>query len=85
MGPVVDAAGGQLVVDVLPKELAGRLFETHQDALVDRLAHRVDVGLVARFVIVGADEDLAAGDDRPAVGLGAELCFPLDVAALAFR
>ena len=38
--------------------------------------------LVARLLVVGADEDLAAGDDRAAVGLGAEVGDPLDVLVL---
>ena len=71
--PVVDLAAGQLVVDRLPEELAGLLVEAHQDALVDGSSPcLVDVALVARLLVVGADEDLAAGDDRPAVGAAAE-------------
>src|SRR5262249_31974756 len=38
--------------------------------------------LVARVAVVGADEDPSAGDDRPAVGLAAQLDGPLDVLLL---
>src|SRR5262249_48858821 len=34
IGPVVDAAGRQLIVDRLPEELAGRLIKAHQHAFV---------------------------------------------------
>src|SRR5579864_7480870 len=61
LGEVVLVGVGQLVVDRLPEELAVRLAEAHQDALVV-----LDLR-VARLVVVGADVDLAAGDDRAAV------------------
>ena len=85
--PVVDLAARQLVVDHLPEELARLLVEAHEDALVDRRAVGVVVGrlaaiaVVARVLVVGADEDLAAGDDRPAVGPAAERFLPLDPVA----
>src|SRR5207247_98126 len=78
-GPVHDPAGRQLVVDELPEELAVRLAEAHDDALVAAYL------LVARAVVVGADEDLAAGDGRPAVGLAAQVGRPEDVLLLARR
>src|SRR5205814_477832 len=62
LGPVVDAAGRELVVGVLPEELAGRLLEAHHDALV-----ALDVR-DTRLAVIGADKDLAAGEDRAAVG-----------------
>ena len=83
LGPVVDAAGGELVVDVLPEELAGGLVEAHEDAHVDRLGLAVRgllrVARIARVLVVGADEDLAVGDDRAAVGARADAGDPLDV------
>src|SRR5437667_2636885 len=48
--PVVDAAGGELVVHGLPEELAGGLVKAHDDALVP-----LDGG-VARLLVVGAHE-----------------------------
>ena len=73
--PVMHLPGRQLVMNDLPQELSRGFFEAHQNALVS-----LDLG-VARVVVVGANEDLAAGDDRPAVGLGAKFCGPLDVLA----
>ena len=72
--PVVGAPGGQLVVHRLPQELAVGLAERHQDALVP-----LDVRDPCSALVVGADEHHAAGDDRVAVGLRAELGHPLDV------
>src|SRR5262249_23166767 len=71
--PVVDTTAGELVMDDLPLEFAVGLAQAHDDALV-----ALDV-LVARPVVVRADEDLAAGEDRPAVGLAAEELRPEDV------
>ena len=71
--PVVRAPRRQLVVHRLPHELAVRLAERHQDALV-----ALDLGILVALV-VGADEDQAVGDDRVAVGLRPELGHPLDV------
>src|SRR5262249_7115215 len=80
LGPVVDAPRGQLVVDRLPEELAVRLAETHDDALVQPLLPGlIDVAGIARLLVVGAAEYLAAGDDGSAVGLGAQVHAPLDV------
>ena len=73
--PVLEDLVGGHVVDDLPEELAVGLVEAHEDGLV-----ALDLG-IARHVVVGADVDLAAGDDRAAVGLGAELGDPLDVLA----
>ena len=67
--PIVDTAGGELVVNRLPEEFAVRFTEAHQHALVAG-----DLG-VARIVVVGADEDLAIGHDRTAIGLRAEIHF----------
>src|SRR5262249_54578489 len=80
-GPVLNAADlAQLVVHGLPEELAVGLVEAHDDALVDRLlAVLIDVARVARGLVVGADEHLAIGDGRAAVGLVAQLGRPLDV------
>src|SRR5262249_9793491 len=50
--------------------------ETHDDALVT-----LDF-LVARELVVGADEDFSASDDGPAVSLAAEAHRPLDVLLL---
>ncbi len=72
----VDGGVGELVVDDLPEELAVGLVEAHHHALVAR-----DVR-VARLVVVGADEDAAAGHDGAAVGRAAELGLPLDVLLL---
>ena len=71
--PVVDAAGGDLLVGDLPQELAGVLLEGHQHAAI------ADLLLVAQQLVVGADEDLAAGDGGVAVGLRAEVRDPLHV------
>ncbi len=73
--PVVDPAGGELVGDHLPEELAVAGPEGHDHALV-ALQLRVAHGLV-----VGADEDLAVGHHRTRVGLGAGGLGPLDVHA----
>src|SRR5204863_6880870 len=84
-GPVDDAARFQLLVGLLPEELAGLLVKAHADAEVDRLFLAVlldDVLGVARLAVVGADVDLAAGDDRAAVRLRTEIGFPEDVLAL---
>ena len=75
LGPVVHAAGGELVVDDLPEELAVGLAEAHHHALV-----ALDLGL-AFDLVVCADEDLAAGDHGVAERLRAELGDPLDVLA----
>src|SRR5205814_9545028 len=71
--PIDDPPGRQLVVHRLPEEIAGFLVEANEDALV-----AFDRG-VARVLVVGADKDLAAGDDRPAVGAGTQLLDPFDV------
>ena len=71
--PVADLAGTELRDDQLPEEIAGFLIEAQQVPTVAGLA-----GIARRFVI-RADEDLAVGDDRVAVGLGAELGGPEDV------
>ena len=73
VGPVVHPAGDELVRDHLPEELSGRGVEGEQDPLV---AHGF---LVVERLVVGADEDPAAGDHRIAVGLGAERRDPADV------
>ncbi len=73
--PVVDAAGGQLVVGHLPEELAVGGAERHHHALVAFGAG------AAPALVVGADVDLPAMDDRAGVGLRAELLVPLDVLA----
>ena len=78
-GPVVDPARLQLVANDLPEKTAVGLAEAHQNALV-----ALDV-LVARPIVVGANEDLAAGDGRPAVGLAAQVGRPEDVLFLARR
>src|SRR5262249_13456537 len=77
VGPVVAGAGHQLVGDGLPEDRAVGLGEAHDDPLV-ALDRRV-----AGPVVVGADEDLAPGEGRPAVGLGAQGDPPLDVLLLA--
>ena len=64
--PVVDAAGRKFGVGDLPQELAVGEIEGHDHAAVALV-----VG-VALGLIVGADEDLVAVDQRAAVGLRAE-------------
>src|SRR5262249_19559614 len=73
LGPVVYLAGGELVVGGLPQQLAGLLLEAQHDALV-----ALDLGPEIAAV-VGADEDLAARDDRIAVRLRAQRRGPQDV------
>ena len=63
--PVVNPAGGQLVVGGLPEELAGLGVERHHVAAI---AGEVRV---AQAFVVGAGEQLAAGDHRAAVALRA--------------
>ena len=71
--PVVGAARRQLLVRLLPQELAGLFLERHQHAAVARLLR------IAQRFVVRADEHHAAGDDRVAVALRAELGDPLHV------
>ena len=71
--PVVRAARRQLLVRLLPQELAGRLAERHQHAAIARLFR------IPRRFVVGADEHHAARHDRVAVALRAELGHPLHV------
>src|SRR5262249_53456863 len=71
--PVVDAAGGELVMDGLPEELAVGLAEAHDDAFVS-LDFRVP-----RLGVVGADKDFAVGDNRAAVRFGAKLLEPFHI------
>jgi hypothetical protein len=68
--PVVDLAGAHLRGDELPFELAGVFIEDHDDAAV------AGVLVVTGGFVVRADIDLAVGDHRSAVGLGAELGHP---------
>src|SRR5207244_3275845 len=80
LGPVIDAAGGELIVDRLPQEFAIRLAEAHDDAFIQRLVPGlVDVAGIARLLVIGADKDLAAGNDRSAVSLRAQIDAPLDI------
>ena len=71
--PVIGAARLELRVRVLPEELAGGLAERHQHAAIAGLLR------IAQQLVVRADEDHAARDDRVAVALRAELGHPLDV------
>src|ERR1700689_5559913 len=69
-GPILDNAGGQLFVDALPKKLAGRLLEAHDDAAV-----ALDLGIAWLFV-VGTDQDFAVANGWAAIGLGTEILHP---------
>ena len=77
--PIVHAAGGQLLARVLPEELAVGFVEAQEHAQVDRGR----IALQIAGAVVGADVDLAVGDDRVAVGLRAEPGDPLDVLAIS--
>jgi hypothetical protein len=59
----------------LPEEFAGGLVEAHDESAAGLLQSR----RVAEAGVVGADENLAAGDGRVAVGLASELGDPLDI------
>lgn len=80
IGPIDHHAGRKLREHGLPEELAGLFLEAHDDAAIDRfvLAVRVlgIVSRVARAAVVRADENLAAGHDRPAVGTRTEVRLP---------
>ena len=71
--PVVRASGLELRVRVLPQELAVGFAERHQHAAIAGLLR------IAQPFVVRADEHHAAGDDRIAVALRAEIGDPLDV------
>ncbi len=71
--PVVGAPRLELHVRLLPEELAVGLAEGHQHAAVARLLR------IAQQLVVGADEDHAARDDRVAVALRSEVGHPLHV------
>ena len=62
---------------MLPEKPAVAFAEGQQAAQIDI---RLGPGQVAAAV-VGADENLTAGHDRPAVGLAAQIGDPFDVAA----
>src|SRR4029077_11501927 len=75
VGEIVYLTGWQLVVDVLPKELAGGFVEAHQHALVERGgflgsgidSQRIHIARISRRSVVRADEDFAAEDYRLAI------------------
>ena len=69
--PIMDLTGRELVVNCLPEECPCFFVEAHQNALVDGRSHRLigggfaAIAFIARVFVVGAAEDLAAGDRRP--------------------
>ena len=73
MGPIMDAAGFQLLAGVLPEELAVGFAKGDEDTSVTLLLRVVEA------LVVGAYEDLAAYYYRVAVGGGAQLGHPGNV------
>jgi len=71
--PIEGAAGGQLLIGVLPEELAVGFAEAHQHAAVPWLFG------IADQLVVGSHVDLAARHYGVAVALGAQFRHPLDV------
>src|SRR5262249_55036289 len=71
--PIIVSSGRKFVVNRLPKESPRGLVEAHDNPLI-----AFDFG-VSRLLVVGTDEDFAAGDDRPSVGLGSQIGYPFDV------
>ena len=76
-GPVVHAAGGELLAGILPEERAILGVEGEQAAQID--AGRV--ALQIALAVVGADIGLAAGHHGIAVALAAKRRHPGNVAA----
>ncbi len=73
---VGDFAGFELGDGELPDFGAGFFVEAEEDGVV------ILEAVVARRIVVGADENPAGGDDGVAVGVGAEASGPFDVFGL---
>src|SRR5882762_4240822 len=61
----------------LPKELAIAFAEAHDDTVI------AFCGRITRSFVIGADENLAAGNNWTPVGDLAKPCHPLDVLSLS--